>query len=88
MPSILFWQANTVDQESHTKSETSSQIMLKVLGHAKGGHWLSTYLTTEIYQVSVEERLSVEFFYVQYSWPLKATSQSFLGTTFVSNEGL
>lgn len=62
--------------------------MLEVLGHAKAGHWSSVYLTTEIYQVSVEERLSVEFFYVQYGGPLKATSQSFLGATFVSNEGL
>lgn len=46
------------------------------------------YLTTEIYQVSVEERLSMEFFNVQYGGPLKATSQGFLGTTFVSNERL
>lgn len=62
--------------------------MLEVLGHAEAGHWSSTYLTTEIYQVSVEERLSVELFYVQYGGTLKATSQGFLGTTFVSNEGL
>lgn len=30
----------------------------------------------------------MELFYVQYGGPLKATSQGFLGTTFVCNEGL
>lgn len=38
--------------------------------------------------MSVEEWLAMEFFYVQYGGSLKATSQGFLGTTFVSNEGL
>lgn len=52
------------------------------------GRWSAVSLTAEIYQVSVEEGLSMEFFYVQYGGPLKATSQGFLGATFVCNEGL
>lgn len=53
-----------------------------------GLFWSALSLTTEIYQVGVEERLAMKFFYVQYGGPLKATSQGFLGTTFVCNEGL
>ena len=52
------------------------------------GCWAAASLTTEIYQVSVEEGLAMKFFYVQNRGPFKATSQSFLGTTFVRNEGL
>lgn len=54
----------------------------------QAGLWSALSLTTEIYQVCVEEGLSMKLFYVQYGGPLKATSQGFLGTTFVCNEGL